>query len=81
MSRARKLTGDFVIPAPTSDAVVTESLIDSLVGDVVGYLVTLREPHCGPLPITDEQAWERARNIVAGLIGNYDIRPRAEGHA
>jgi hypothetical protein len=60
------------IPPPVT-APVTESLIDSLVGDVVGYLVALREPHYGGVPITDEQAWERARNVVAGLIGNYRI--------
>lgn len=74
--------GDGVrIPPPCAAPVVSESLRDSLVGDVAGYLVTLREPHCAGLPITDEQAWERARNIVSGLISNYRITPIEGGNA
>jgi hypothetical protein len=52
-----------------------EELIDSLVADVVGGLAMFREPHCGGhVNITDEQLWDRARNVVSGLIGNYKIQ-------
>ncbi len=52
---------------------MTESLIDDLVGDLVGALAMLREPQCGGHSITDDQLKDRARNIVQGLIGNYSV--------
>lgn len=68
------------IPAPVTPP-VTESLLDSLVGDVVGGLAMFREPHCGGFDISDEQLKDRARNIVAGLIGNYRIERLPDEHA
>lgn len=51
-----------------------EELATDLIADIVGGLAKFREPHCGGhASITDEQLWDRARNIVGGLLGNYKI--------
>jgi hypothetical protein len=51
--------------------VARESLLDSVVQDVEdGILVFL---YRDGMQITREQARERARNIVAGLVGNYKV--------
>lgn len=59
--------------------VARESLLDSLVQDVEDgvFVFNVRDG----LPITRAQARERARNIVAGLIGNYQIELHPEGRS
>jgi hypothetical protein len=69
------------IPPPVASAQVSESLIDSLLGDVAGYLVALREPCYGGVPVTDDMAKERAAAIVQGLIMQYRITPLDGGRA
>lgn len=66
--------GDVVIPAPRPPE-PSESLIDSLVGHVVGSLAMLREPCYGGVAITDDQIKERARAIVQRLILEVAIGP------
>jgi hypothetical protein len=49
-------------------------LADALVVDVAAGLMKFNERG---VTVTAEQAEERARNIVAGLVGNFDIRKAA----
>jgi hypothetical protein len=44
----------------------------NLINDVADGILVLRSRD--GVPITDAQAQERARNIVAGLLGNYSVR-------
>lgn len=45
-------------------------LVDALVADVAGSVAVLCDAHPD---ITPDEVWDRARNIVQGLIGNYRI--------
>lgn len=67
---------DFVLNPPT---VERESLLDRLVVDVRDGIMVLA--YRDGLSVTIEMATERARNIVAGQVGNYQIRPLAADEA
>lgn len=67
---------DVVLNPPT---VRREALIDELITDVRDGILVLAVRD--KLPITVEKATERARNIVAGLICNYQIDPAPEGRS
>jgi hypothetical protein len=56
------------------NAVDFRRIADQLIAEVRIKLLSLREPCYGGVPITDEQAEERARAIVAGLLGNYAVK-------
>jgi hypothetical protein len=71
-----------VIPPPRREPMVAdllvqpwdgdkESLLDDLVADVASGVRVLR--HRDGVLLTEDQVLDRARNIVAGLIGNYRI--------
>lgn len=49
-----------------------DALIDALVADVTAGILVLRTRD--GVAVTTGQAMERARNIVAGLMGNYEIQ-------
>jgi len=74
------LTGDaaldVVLNPPT---VAREAIVDALLTDVRDGVMVL--VYRDGLPLTLEQATERARNIVAGLITNYQIDPKPEGRS
>lgn len=48
-------------------------LVAVLLADVAEgvRVLRVRDGH----PLTEEQVIDRARNIVTGLLGNYDVRP------
>lgn len=50
---------------------------DQLVDLVAAGIAKLRESHCGGVALTDEQVLDRARNVVAAVVGNYHVTPRA----
>lgn len=81
----RRISDPIIPPPPKREPVVAnlivqpwdgdkESLIDSLVSDVATGIRVLRSRDGSWL--TEDQIMDRARNIVAGLIGNYNITKR-----
>jgi hypothetical protein len=61
-----------LVPQPWSgDA---ESLLDNLVADVASGIRVLR--HRDGVLLSEDQVMDRARNVVAGLIGGYSIERR-----
>lgn len=59
-----------VLSPPTMPA---ERLADRLVADIAGSLVMLRESCYGGVQLTDDQVWERARNIAAKVLVTYHV--------
>lgn len=56
-----------------------EDLADRIVADVAGGLAVLCHDRVGAPAVpglTDEMCWERARNIVGALLGNYEIKEK-----
>jgi hypothetical protein len=51
---------------------MSRALIDALVSDITDGILVLKSRD--GVALTTGQALERARNIVAGLMGNYDIQ-------
>jgi hypothetical protein len=51
---------------------MTAALLEDLVADITDGILVLRERD--GVAMTTGQAMERARNIVAGLMGNYEIQ-------
>lgn len=75
------------IPAPTRAPVVAalvvepwdgdrEALLDAMVSDVASGIRVLRSRD--GVWISEDQVMDRARNIVAGLAGNYHITARSD---
>lgn len=53
-----------------------EALTDELVGNFAGGIAVLRTDRGPSAParnLTDDDCWERARNLVAALLGEYNV--------
>lgn len=55
-----------------------EAMIDCLVGDIAGSIAVLRTERAGApaRDLTDDDCWERARNIAAWLLIEYDVKTK-----
>lgn len=69
---------DVVLNPPT---VAAETVLDALIVHVRDGILKLNLPCYGGVPVTVEQATERARNIVAGLVCEYPELTEREGQS
>lgn len=58
-----------------SFVVASEPKYDALVADVATGIRKLRDTHPD---VTEDEVMERARNVVAGLVGNWRVEALAE---